>query len=121
MSPFKANYGYELKTSLSPKQVKKSSKTAKKRVKTLINLHKNLQEAVIFTQERIKRYYNLKVSKGLNLKEGDKVQLLYKNFKSRQPSKKLDYIKLGLFKILKKVTEVIYKLDLPKKIRIYLL
>jgi hypothetical protein len=38
---FKANYGYKLKISLSPKQVKKSSETAKERVKTLINLHKN--------------------------------------------------------------------------------
>jgi hypothetical protein len=42
ISPFKANYGYKLKTLLSLKQVKKSSKTAKERVKTLINLHKNL-------------------------------------------------------------------------------
>jgi hypothetical protein len=41
-SPFKANYGYELKTLLSLKQVKKSSETAKERVKTLINLYKNL-------------------------------------------------------------------------------
>ena len=82
-SPFKANYGYELKILLSPRQAKKSSETAKERVKTLINLHKNLQEAVIFTQKYIKRYYNLKVSKGPDLKEGDKVQLLYKNFKSR--------------------------------------
>jgi hypothetical protein len=41
MSPFKINYGYELKTSLSPKQAKKSSETAKERVKTFINLHKN--------------------------------------------------------------------------------
>jgi hypothetical protein len=41
MLPFKANYGYKLKISLSPRQVKKSSKTAKERVKTLINLHKN--------------------------------------------------------------------------------
>jgi hypothetical protein len=40
--PFKANYGYKPKTSLSPKQVKKSSETAKERVKTLINLYKNL-------------------------------------------------------------------------------
>ena len=83
MSLFKANYGYKLKILLSPKQVKKSNKTVKERVETLINLYKNLQEAVIFTQKCIKRYYNLKVSKGLNLKEGDKVQLLYKNFKSR--------------------------------------
>jgi hypothetical protein len=27
----------------------------------------------VFTQKRIKRYYNLKVSEGLDLKEGDKV------------------------------------------------
>jgi hypothetical protein len=40
--PFKANYSCELKISLSPKQVKKSSKTVKERVKTLINLYKNL-------------------------------------------------------------------------------
>jgi hypothetical protein len=42
ISLFKANYGYEPKTSLSPRQVKKSSKIAKERVKTLINLYKNL-------------------------------------------------------------------------------
>jgi hypothetical protein len=42
MSLFKANYSYKLKILLSLKQVKKSSKTAKERVKTLINLYKNL-------------------------------------------------------------------------------
>ena len=41
-SPFKANYGYKLKILLLPRQVKKSSKTAKERVETLINLYKNL-------------------------------------------------------------------------------
>jgi hypothetical protein len=39
---FKANYGYKLKISLSPKQVKKSSEIAKEKVKTFINLYKNL-------------------------------------------------------------------------------
>jgi hypothetical protein len=38
---FKINYSYKLKISLSLKQVKKSSKTVKERVKTLINLYKN--------------------------------------------------------------------------------
>ena len=71
-------------------------------------------------QEQIKRYYNQKRFKGLDLKEGDKVQLLYKNFKSRCLSKKLDYIKLGLYKIKEKLLEIIYKLDLPVKIKIYL-
>ena len=39
---FKANYGYKLKISLLPQQAKKSSKTAKERVETLINLYKDL-------------------------------------------------------------------------------
>jgi len=68
----------------------------------------------------MKRYYNKKRSKGLNLKEGDKVWLLYKNFKSRQLSKKLDHVKLGLFIIAAKVSKVMYKLDLLAKIKIYL-
>ena len=71
-------------------------------------------------QERIRKYYNLKKSKGLDLKEGNKVWLLYKNFKSRQLSKKLDYIKIGLFKIIVKISEVIYRLNLLAKIKIYL-
>jgi len=67
----------------------------------------------------MRKYYNLKKSKGLDLKEGDKVWLLYKNFKLRQLSKKLDYIKIGLFKIVKKISKVIYRLNLLAKIKIY--
>jgi hypothetical protein len=53
-------------------------------------------------QSYIKKYYNLKVFKGLNLKRGDKVWLLYKNFLSKQLSKKLNYIKLKPFIVKKK-------------------
>jgi len=48
------------------------------------------------------------------------VWLLYKIFKLRQLSKKLDYIKIGLFKIAVKISEVIYRLNLLVKIKIYL-
>ena len=71
-------------------------------------------------QEYIKKYYNLKVFKGLDLKGGDKIWLLYKNILSKQLSKKFNYVKLGLFKIKKKVIEVNYKLDILAKIKIYL-
>jgi len=63
--------------------VTKISKTAKERVEILMNLHKNLYKIVKLVQECIRKYYNLKKFKGLDLKEGDKVWLLYKNFKSR--------------------------------------
>jgi len=39
----------------------------------LIDFYKNLIEIVKLVQERIKMYYNLKRSRGLDLKEGDKV------------------------------------------------
>jgi len=82
-------------------------------------LYKNIYKTVKLVQEHIRKYYNLKKSKGLDLKEGNKVWLLYKNFKLRQLSKKLDYIKIGLFKIIVKILKVIYRLDLLAKIKIY--
>jgi len=48
------------------------------------------------------------------------VWLLYKNFKLRRLSKKLDYVKIRLFKIVAKILEVIYRLDLLVKMKIYL-
>ena len=56
----------------------------------------------------------------LDLKEGDKVYLLTKIFESKQLSKKLDYIKIGLFKIISKIMKVLYRLDLLLKIKIHL-
>jgi len=38
-----------------------------------VNLYIDLKETAKLVQERIKRYYNTKRFKGLDLKEGDKV------------------------------------------------
>ena len=85
-----------------------------------MQLHRNLYKLVKLVQEYIKKYYNQKVSEGPDLKKGDKVYLLTKNFKSKRLSKKLDYVKMGPFKIISKVTEVLYRLDLLPKIKIHL-
>ena len=120
MSLFKTNYKYKLKTSLMPRQAKKISKTVKERIEKLIQLYRNFYKLIKLVQEYIKKYYNQKVFKGLNLKKGNKVYLLIKNFESKRFSKKLNYIKIGLFKIINKVTKVLYRLDLLLKIKIYL-
>ena len=54
-----------------------------------------------------------------NLKKRDKVYLFIKFFKSKWLSKKLNYIKIRLFKITDKVIKVSYRLDLPPKIKIH--
>jgi len=61
----------------------KISKIAKERVEEFINLYKSLYKTAKLVQECIRKYYNLKKSKRLDLKKGDKVWLLYKNFKLR--------------------------------------
>ena len=54
------------------------------------------------------------------LKKRDKIYLLRRNIKTIRLNNKLDYTKLGLYQV-KKILELIkYKLDLSKKIRIYL-
>ena len=52
-------------------------------------------------------------------KEGNKVYLLQKNIKIKWSSNKLDYKKLELFKINKKIGSINYKFKLPKTIEIY--
>ena len=66
------------------------------------------------------KYANRKRLRGLTFKEGDKVYLLRRNIKSDKLIKKLDIVKLGLFKIRKFKGLVSFELELPKRIRIYL-
>ena len=86
-----------------------------------MDIYKGLCKIAKVVQECIKKYYNLKRSVGLDPKKGDKVQLLHKNLISRRLSKKLNYVKIGLFKVLRKILEVNYKLDLLERIKIHLI
>ncbi|MGH3055524.1 MAG: hypothetical protein ACRDL7_11165, partial [Gaiellaceae bacterium] len=53
------------------------------------------------------------------LKEGDKVYLLIKNIKSKRLSRKLDYIKVGLFLIRRARGPVNYKLSLLPNTKVF--
>jgi hypothetical protein len=47
------------------------------------------------------------------------VYLLRKNIKTKRLSDKLDYIKLGPFKIIRKLGLVAFKLEIPEGMRIH--
>jgi len=53
---------------------------------------------------------NKKRSKGLDFKEGEMIYINIKNIKTQQLSKKLDHIKIGLYRIKSKMELVIFKL-----------
>jgi hypothetical protein len=65
------------------------------------------------------KYANRKRLRGPILEGGDKVYLLRRNIKSKKPSKKLDAVKLGPFKIRRQKGPVSYELELPKRMRIH--
>jgi hypothetical protein len=64
------------------------------------------------------KYANRIRIKGPPIPGGDKVYLLRRNIKSNKPTKKLDVVKLGPFKILRQKGPVNYELELPKRMRI---
>ena len=47
------------------------------------------------------------------------VYLAIKNIIIKRPSKKLDHKYLGLYKVIKRISENNYQLDLPPRVRIY--
>jgi hypothetical protein len=65
----------------------------------LKDLYRQLAADIEFGNIRIKEYTNKKYNIEPPLKKKDKVYLLKKNIKTKQSSIKLDFKKLGLFRI----------------------
>jgi len=74
---------------------------------------------MVAAQLRQKEYYDLHRKPDPNLQSGDMVWLLPRNIKTTRPSKKLDYRKIGPFKILAKIGTSAYKLALPPSMAIH--
>ena len=90
-----------------------------KKIKLLKKIYKEISRDIKYGQERIKLLYNIKKKKKSQLKKGDKIYLSTQNFKTIRPSQKLDHKKIGFFFIKKQKENANYKLDFPKKIKIY--
>jgi hypothetical protein len=69
---------------------------------------------------KTKKYTNKKRMSGPSLKEGDRVYLNHKNIKTKRPNNKLDFKMLGPYLIKRKISDVVFKLQLPKNMKIHL-
>jgi hypothetical protein len=85
----------------------------------LKNLHEEMRTELSFVQKMHKKYYDQKRLKGPTFSEGDMVLLATKNINTKRPNKKLDYKYIGPYKVLEKISENNYKLDLPPKVRLH--
>jgi len=118
-TPFYANFGYELVAYREPGIPDADNQLARIQVSRIKELHSQLASDLQFVAERNAHYYNKKHSQEPTLKEGDKVYLVRKNIKTKRPSDKLDYKKLGPYTIKKVRGRVNYELTLPKNMKIH--
>ena len=77
-----------------------------------------LKQELEFVRTRIKQYYNKYRLEGSCLEREDKVYLISRNFYTKQPSKKLDFKKVGLFKVNKQISISNYKLSISLTIKL---
>ncbi len=119
MSPFFANYGYEPEAYRQPRRDNVQAHQATVLAEGLQQLQSQLAKDIEFSKLRTAKYSNKKRSMGPPLKRGDKVYLLRKHIKTKRPSTKLDFKKLGPYEILEKVGPVNFKLQLPKGSRLH--
>lgn len=119
VSPFFANLGYHPRFSVTIPRITKSNQPATDRLKALKELHADLKFNIQMALERHAQYYDAKAMAQPNFQVGDKVWLSSKNIHTTRPAKKLDYKKHGPFKILEKINNRSYRLDLPQNYKIH--
>lgn len=118
-TPFEANYGFTPTIRFEEKSLSTYAETAKQDIDKLRAIHQQLRMDISKATISQAFYANKHRSRGPDLKEGDNVYLRKKHIRTRRPNNKLDYVKLGPFKIKQKIGKVTYKLELPPTMRIH--
>jgi len=115
VTPFFANYGRHPDLFRDPIPGIKSLE-GQKAVKHMQGLYQKCETNIRNMQQNIMIHEN-ENRKNPQLKEGDRVFVLTKNFGTKRNSKKLDAVKVGPFLITKQTSPVNYKVALPADTR----
>jgi hypothetical protein len=112
MSPFYAEYGYNPTFSIDPV----NSQSVPKANKFLNRIHEVQQEIRSILElmaEQMKKFHDTWVNESPDYIVGNRVYLEHADLRLTQPNNKLDFKWFGPFKILQKVLDSAYQLDLP--------
>jgi len=117
LTPFFANYGYHPVFTTIPGG--SGLAEANDRIKVLKDLQKELKASMEVAQETQKRNYDRNQRLGPKLKEGDMVWLESTNITTDRPSHKLSHRRLGPFPIETKLSDLTYRLTLPRSMKMH--
>jgi hypothetical protein len=120
VSPFFANYGYHPRYEIPANSDQASAPADLEAfMKPLKSLESHLKNEILWAQDAMSEQANKHHTPAPVYKEGDLAWLLRRNVKTTRPSGKLDFKKLGPFKVLAKISSHAYKLDLPSSMKIH--
>jgi hypothetical protein len=117
-SPFYANYGRHPGCT-NPSNTSASEDTQEGYINHLVSVQGLLTRNLKATQERMKKYADLKRKDAPEFKVGDLVMLDGRHIQTRWPKDKLDHKKHGPFAIEKVVSPTAIRLSLPRKWKIH--
>ena len=115
VTPFFANFGYEADLRQGPDV---AVPRAAVKADQMHSLHAMLKEELEFVRLRMKQHYDKHRLEGPRLERGDKVYLISRNLRTKRPNRKLDFRKIGPFKIDERISDNNYRLSLPATMRI---
>jgi hypothetical protein len=117
-TPFFANYGFHPRFNIAM-PTSSINPSAEERVRQMQDMHHALSLELSHAQERHKEKADRHRMGSPDFHIGDMVWLLRRHIPTTRPCNKLDYKKLGPFRIIDKVNPVAFRLDLPSHYRIH--
>lgn len=121
VTPFFANYGFHPRhdyVSCSEQEPLAPAKLHEFKDQ-MDKLNKHLRHEMTYAQAVYAEYANDHRQPPPVFKPGDLVWLLRKNIQTTRPCAKLDFKRLGKFRIVEKISSHAYKLDLPPTMKIH--
>ena len=115
-SPFEATKGYQPTMGMEPSR--KGKEQAGDFVAEMARVFKETEAALKQAAEDMKRFYD-RGQRPDDLKIREKVWLDTRDLKTDQPSKKLNYKRVGPFEIIEKHRRMAYKLKLPSLYKVH--
>src|SRR6202165_392033 len=123
VSPFFANHGYHPRCTIKVRAPTDDSHNpaADDIVTKFKKIYTQLRSDLAEAQAKYKKHFDAHVKELPPFKVGDMVWLSRKNISTTRPSRKLDYRRLGPYKIIQCLGEsqLAFKLDLPPTMRIH--
>ena len=117
-TPFFANYGHHPRFDQFNLNISENP-AATDLATRLSDIQKQMKQSLFEAQEHQKTNVDKSRKEHPNISIGEKVWLLRRNLKTRRPSDKLDYRRLGPFPVVKQINKVAYRLELPTSMKIH--